>query len=225
MKYKYLIILLLVIPAIVIAQTTESRPKYAPRKEKHRNASDAKGKQGLWKFFTSNKELFLEVTYENDIKNGPCVRYFPSTGGVKEEINYYYGEKEGDFKSYFLTGATKSEGSFKKNRRDGHWTFYHSNTGEKSCEGDYANGKKEGEWLYYNRNGEMICKGNYKNDNRDGIWHYYDSEGKEIKNENYSQTASNNKTTAATDIKNKKPIVISRKAVKNNLPLYQTSNK
>lgn len=220
MRYKYLIFLIVFVPGIVFSQTRGSRPKYAPHREKHRNSSDAKRKQGTWKFYTSSRELFLEVNYENDIKNGPCVRYYPSTGGESEEITYYYGVKEGDFKSFFVSGATKSEGAFKKNRRDGHWTFYHRSTGEKSCEGDYANGKKEGEWLYYNRNGEMICKGNYKNDSREGIWHYYDSDGKELKNENYSQTASINNNKAPAITKNKKPIVISKKSVKNNIQNY-----
>jgi antitoxin component YwqK of YwqJK toxin-antitoxin module len=219
MAYKYLIVLILFIPSFALSQKG-SKPKHAPRKEKHRNASDAKGKQGTWKFYTKNRELFLEITYENDVKNGPCVRYHTTTGGVKEEITYYYGEKEGDFKSYFLSGTTRSEGTFKKNRRDGHWIFYYSSTGEKKFEGEYSNGRKEGEWLYYNRNGEMICKGNYKNDNRDGIWHYYDNEGKELKNESYSMTGTANKSTASNDSKNKKPIVISKKSVKNNILPY-----
>ena len=183
MRFKYLLIILLFIPFFVFSQV-EKRPLYAPRKEKHRNTYDAKGKQGTWKFFTRNKDLFLEVNFENDLKNGPCIRYFTSTAAVREEINYYYGVKEGDYKSYFVSGATKSEGAFKKNRRDGHWIFYHGSTGEKSTEGDYLNGKKVDEWIYYNRKGEMICKGNYKNDAKDGIWHFYDSDGKEIRAEN-----------------------------------------
>jgi len=168
-----------------ISQTVERRPKYAPRKEKHRNASDVKGKQGLWKFYTRNKELFLEVSYENDSKNGPSIKYFTQTGQPREELNYYFGVLEGAYKSYYFSGEVKPEGEYKKNKRDGQWIFYHDKTGEKSSEGAYENGKKNGEWIFYNRKGEMICKGSFVNDTRDGDWVYYDSSGKEISRTKY----------------------------------------
>ena len=209
MSLRNFILLFIILPALSFAQTYESKPKYAPRNEHHRNAQDAKGKQGLWKFFTVNKDLFMEINYENDIKNGPCTRYYTSTGGPREELNYYYGVKDGEYKSYNVSGATKSEGQFKKNRRDGHWVFYYASTAEKSTEGDYVTGKKDGEWIYYNRKGEMSCKGNYKNDIKTGVWHYYDSEGNEIKSENIGGSLAEKKETG-TKQGLKAPKLISR---------------
>ena len=86
MSLRNFILLFIILPALSFAQTYESKPKYAPRNEHHRNAQDAKGKQGLWKFFTVNKDLFMEINYENDIKNGPCTRYYTSTGGPRETV-------------------------------------------------------------------------------------------------------------------------------------------
>jgi antitoxin component YwqK of YwqJK toxin-antitoxin module len=153
------------------------------------NASDIKGKQGTWKYYTRNREIFLEINYENDVKNGPCIKYYAQSGGIREEINYYFGEKDGEYKSYYFNGDVKTEGSFIKNKRNGHWIFYHNNTGEKSSEGDYSNGKKVAEWIYYSRSGEILSKGNFVNDAKDGIWHFYDRDGKEISTQKFSRGA------------------------------------
>ena len=144
MKY-ILLLILFILPFLVVSQTYERRPKYEPRKDKHMNESDVKGKQGLWKEFTRNRELISETNYENDIKNGPCINYYIETGGPKEELNYYWGIKDGDYKSYFFDGNVRSEGFYKKDRKDEHWIFYNRGSGEKSSEGDYKLGKKTGE--------------------------------------------------------------------------------
>ncbi len=188
-KYIYIFILLFLLSFLVFPQAFEKRPKFAPRKDKHMNATDAKGKQGTWKEYTMNHELLHETNYENNIKNGPCIRYFTQTAGIKEELNYYYGIREGDYKSYYYTGNLRSEGSYKKNRREEHWIFYYLGTGEKSSEGAYKNGKKTGEWIFYNRKGEMLSKGNYINDIKDGTWNYYNSDGKVTNSVSFAKSA------------------------------------
>ncbi len=209
MYIRHIIILFIIIFFLIPlgAQTIERRPKYAPRKDKHRNASDVKGKQGLWKFYTRNKELFLEVSYENDSKNGPSIKYYTQTGQPREELNYYFGVLEGPYKYYYFSGEVKSEGEYKKNKRDGQWIFYHDKTGEKSSEGAYENGKKNGEWIFYNRKGEMTIKGSFINDIRDGDWVYYDSSGKEISRTKYSKGSivGEGASTGGVDNKTKKP--------------------
>lgn len=164
----------------------EIRPKYMPMMEKHRNVKDENGrKQGLWKFYSRDGILILEVTYQNDVKHGPCVRYHPSLGYPIEELNYFNGRKDGVCKKYYISGELRSEGYYKDGKRVDKWVYYQKVNGEKKAEGGYFNGQKEGEWLYYNSKGVIVLKGSYKNGLKQGVWEFNDAEGKLLYTKNY----------------------------------------
>lgn len=55
-------------PLLMQAQSSR-RPKYSPRKDKHRNMrDDFDRKQGLWKLYSASRLIIAEIEYLNDKK-------------------------------------------------------------------------------------------------------------------------------------------------------------
>src|SRR5574339_176770 len=91
------------LPAVGYSQT-ERKPKYAPRKEKHRNKTDALDrKQGLWRHYNYLGTLMWEVEYTDDKRNGISRRYY-FNGKVMKETEYVFGIRDGFFKRYDYDG-------------------------------------------------------------------------------------------------------------------------
>jgi antitoxin component YwqK of YwqJK toxin-antitoxin module len=182
------------------------RPKYAPRGEKHMNTSNEKGKQGLWKFYNRDKTLIYEYTFKNDIKHGPCSKYYSSNGVVREESNYFYGKKDGEYKSYYSNGQLSAEGSYKDGKKSGAWITYNKSSGEKKSEGSFLNNNKDGLWITYNNKGEKTSEGSYVNGLKEGAWSYYE-EGKLVETKNYTKGSTQVKvTTTKTTTKKTKTV-------------------
>lgn len=158
--------------------TVSSRPKNAPRGDKHKNVFDSKGKQGLWKYYSNDKILLFEITYKNDIKHGVSTRYYSTNGLIREEVTYFYGKKDGEYKSYYNNGQLSAEGAYKNGMKSGKWTMYSKSSGEKKSEGEYLNNKREGEWAIYSTKGGKLSEGKYTNGVKNGEWTFYDEEGK-----------------------------------------------
>ncbi len=149
------ILLLILVPALVSAQNAR-RPKYAPWREKHRNVRDEfDRKQGLWKLYSASRLLIADITYMHDKKHGMSTRYYPHTGELMEQAEYFDGRKHGEYRKFYYTGTPKSEGEYLRNRRDGYWINYYHSTGEIRSEGTYARGQKQGDWKYYNSMGDL----------------------------------------------------------------------
>lgn len=156
----------------------ETRPRYAPRSEKHRNVYDENGlKQGLWKYYTRDRILYSEITFLNDRRHGPYVRHHTANGVIIEESNYFNGKKDGEYRKYKYTGSLMVEGYYLNNRKTGKWTTYYSVNGEKRSEGEYENSKRTGNWSYYSSKGKLKLQGEYKDGLKDGIWTTYNSAG------------------------------------------------
>lgn len=172
--------LLLLVVTSSFAQI-EIRPKNMPMGGNHRNVMDEQGrKQGLWKFYSGDGVLILEITFQNNVKHGPSIKYHPVSGVPIEECTYFNGVKDGDYKSYYRTGELSSDGYYKEGRKTGKWNYYYKVNGEKKSEGEYVSNKKEGVWRFYNSKGKLISEGPYKNNLREGEWKVYDDDGKVI---------------------------------------------
>ncbi|NVO04214.1 MAG: hypothetical protein HXX09_16090, partial [Bacteroidetes bacterium] len=156
------------------------RPKYAPRSDKSRNITDLKGKQGLWKVYSWERILISETTYLNDIRHGPCTKYFSFSGLIREESNYVFGKKDGSYKNYYNNGQVNSEGTYKDGKKTDRWVSYYKTSGEKRSEGNYLENKKTGIWNFYNSRGVPRSSGAYQNDLKVGPWVTLDSDGKVI---------------------------------------------
>lgn len=160
-KIVLLFLMLTCINNTVLCQSSE-RPKYAPRKVKHRNQTDELNqKQGEWRFYNANHQLTNTIEYQNNIRVGMSKLYFPYEK-VYEETEYQYGVKEGVYKKYYYSGQVQIEGQYIAGKKSDVWyTYYY--TGVVKSEGSYLRGNKEGKWNFYNQKSELINSINYKN--------------------------------------------------------------
>lgn len=162
-RVKFIIILFLCAAPILLFGQSSERPKFSPRKDKHRNVRDEfDRKQGLWKLYSASRLLIAEIEYQHDKKHGMSRRYYPHTGELMEEAEYLDGKKHGSYRKFYYTGAAKTEGEYEKNRRTGYWVSYYHNTGEIRSEGNYERGKKTGDWKYYDSQGDLKYTYTYK---------------------------------------------------------------
>ncbi|MDP4266484.1 MAG: hypothetical protein Q8880_03510 [Bacteroidota bacterium] len=156
-----IILILLLIPVFGFSQI-ELKPANRPRGEKHKNVMDEmKRKQGLWKYFNSNRELIKEIEFVNNLKEGSCKTYYPGGTKVREEMEYLGGMLEGAYVKYFFGGEVNIEGTYANNKKTDAWKWNYE-SGETKFEGNFKNGKKEGQWKYYNRKGEVVKTVIYK---------------------------------------------------------------
>lgn len=161
---KYLTIFMLAAVPVLASAQSSRRPKYAPRKDKHRNVRDEfDRKEGLWKLYSASRLLIAEIEYQHDKKHGFSKRYYPHTGELMEEAEYFDGKKHGEYRKFYYTGNTNMEGEYEKNKRSGYWVRYYNNTGEMRSEGNYQRGKKHGDWKYYNSFGDLKYVYTYEN--------------------------------------------------------------
>lgn len=160
----YVLVALLISQPLLSLGQSEQRPKYSPWRTKHRNEKDQYDrKQGLWMQYSASRILIAEINFLNDRKHGLSTRYYPHTGAVMEQADYFDGKRHGMFKRYFYTGSLKTEGEYDLNKRSGYWVNYYHNTGEVSSEGNYVKGKKDGDWKYFNSHGKLKYTYTYKN--------------------------------------------------------------
>lgn len=163
LKIKYALLILLFSGTVTAIAQESERPKFAPPKEKHRNVRDEfDRKQGLWKLYSASRIIIAEVNYLNDKKHGMSMRYYPHTGELMEQAEYYDGKKHGEYKRFYYTGSTKTEGEYDTNKRIGYWVDYYLNTGEVRSEGAYERGQKHGDWKYYDSQGELKATYSYE---------------------------------------------------------------
>ncbi|MEI6123120.1 MAG: hypothetical protein WCQ95_05765 [Bacteroidota bacterium] len=208
--YIFITFFLFIFSVNLVAQKEqEFRPQYSPHSEKNKNRIDEMGrKQGLWRYYTRDGVLLLEITFQNDIKHGPCVRHNSATGIISEESNYFNGKRDGDYKRYSTTGILITEGNYTNNRKTGTWTSYYPVNGEKKCEGVYQEGKREGKWVYYSSKGKLRMMGDYVNGLREGEWTTYNEDGSVMEQKKYVKGVApdENKTVTNTTKTNKKAI-------------------
>jgi antitoxin component YwqK of YwqJK toxin-antitoxin module len=155
-KFKYsntmktpikILCIILLIPAFAFSQT-ESKPKYAPGKEKHKNKVDELNrKQGVWKYYNELGDIIQEIEYVDDVRHGISKKFFPY-GKIMEEIEYQNGIKEGSYHRYYYSGQSRMEGEYSNGRKENRWTAYYSD-GQVKTEGNYKAGNKDGEWKFY----------------------------------------------------------------------------
>lgn len=82
----------------------------------------------------------------------------------------------GTFIDRYENGIVKYRGFFRFGERHGQWMSFYPN-GSAWSEMHYDQGKREGPNIAYFPNGQIRYSGIYRNDQRDSIWVYYDSIG------------------------------------------------
>lgn len=134
------------------------KPKYRNKEYKqHRNLKDEIGrKQGTWVLFSTYGNLVYKTEYKDGVRHGIHEAYYPSTGKMRESMEYFNGRRDGPYATYFYTGEIRKEGEYALNKKVGKWTYYHRTTGEIKSEGLYVKGKRDGLWKFFNSKGTQI---------------------------------------------------------------------
>ncbi|MBL0341832.1 MAG: hypothetical protein IPP71_13390 [Bacteroidetes bacterium] len=125
------------------------------------NRTDAKGlKQGAWKRFYDNDQLFSETTFKNGKPVSSTLTFYKS------------GEKQG-IMTYDKDGKTARMTSYWQN-------------GKVMALGKYSNQEKDSTWKYYNEKDTLTAVENYKLGKAHGLWITYFPDGKILEETSYS---------------------------------------
>lgn len=173
MKLKYNVVLIFILLAFSSYSTyaqgdldmEEERPANAPPGDKdHRNKKDMSGKKwGVWKFYSVEKVLVMEIEYNDGQRHGKYARYNATSGKPLEVMNYFYGVRDGAYQKYYPSGDIRVEGEYENGLKKGTWTYTYKGTGTIKSVGEYVKGLKEGDWKYYDKKENLIKTEVYKN--------------------------------------------------------------
>lgn len=93
-------------------------------------------------------------------------------GNKKSEGRYRKGKKNGPWKFYFQNGALEQEGTFDMGKYEDIWTWYYDD-GATHVVQMFSNGLPNGLMTEYDRNGKIIAQGKYIEGEEDGDWFFY----------------------------------------------------
>lgn len=121
-------------------------------------------------FYKGDKLMAQGVVDQRGQRQGEWKEYY-LTGEKRAEGKYKDGKKEGKWTYFFKSGKTEQKGSYKKGRSNGSWRWYYEND-QLHREESYRRGKEDGESVEYDRNSNVISKGEYVDGLREGPWIY-----------------------------------------------------
>ena len=90
-------------------------------------------KDSVWVNYAPSGRLSSTETFKNDLLNGKKIIYYlpedlnDKNQRVASVSNYVNGKMEGERIEYFESGAVKSKGVFKNNKKNGIWVTNHPN--------------------------------------------------------------------------------------------------
>jgi antitoxin component YwqK of YwqJK toxin-antitoxin module len=96
--------------------------------------------------------------------------------------------KETDF---YPAKKVQMEGTYKNNKKDGKWVYYHTN-GKVWSEGFFREGENDGKRTTYFENGKIRYEAWYNLGARVGKWKFYDEKGNLVKEVDYSSVSKPN---------------------------------
>ena len=165
------------------------------------NRTDAKGwKQGVWKRYYDNDQLFSETRFKNNKPVGTANMFY-KTGEKQGVIVYEKDGKTARMTSFWPNGKIKAKGKYINQEKDSTWNFYNEKDtltavenyklgkphgvwkvyyydGKISEETTYVNGIKHGPAKKYFTNGSIKMNATYKNDTFDGTMVHFHMNGK-----------------------------------------------
>ncbi len=122
---------------------------------------------GIHRFYNSEGAIIAGKTYDD---KGNLL----SEGIIDEE-----GNRQGDWKDFFLDGNLKAEGKYSDSKRTGNWKFYFEN-GKVEQTGNFRNGKYTGNWNWYYPDGSKWREEEYVNGRLEGLYTEFDELGNVI---------------------------------------------
>ncbi|MEZ5068366.1 MAG: hypothetical protein R2847_07665 [Bacteroidia bacterium] len=123
------------------------------------NRKDSKGqKQGVWKKYYRNDQLFSETVFKDDKQTGTTSFYYES-GKLKSQLNW-------------------------KNPVCLHQQFLILKM-ERKCQRDFIKMKKDSTWRYYTPDEKLSAIENFKDGKRHGKWFTYYPEGGKVEEKTF----------------------------------------
>ena len=99
-------------------------------------------KNGVWNTYSEiDGSLKSKENFNDGMKNGKCIYYYPGGVIANQEISYKNGLLNGKFSTYDRRGNIKSETNYKENKKDGDMKVY-SKRGKLILHVEYKNGVK-----------------------------------------------------------------------------------
>jgi len=140
------------------------------------NRTDSKGlKQGVWKRFYDNDQLFSETIFKNGKATG-STKLFYKTGEKQGVMTYEIDGKTSRMISYWPNGKIKAAGKYMNQEKDSTWNYYNELDSLTSVE-NYKSGKPDGLWKVYYPDGKLSEETNYMNGLKNGPFKRYFTNG------------------------------------------------
>ncbi|MDR2036570.1 MAG: toxin-antitoxin system YwqK family antitoxin [Bacteroidales bacterium] len=119
-------------------------------------------RDSIWTFYNYHTgNLSYKTGYRMGMRQGKSQAFYPG-GSVAEEVSWNNDLKDGPWKQYFESGQLKLSATYKKDMLEGSFLLYFPD-GKKQTDGKYLNGRPDGNWLRYNENGSVAITIKYKN--------------------------------------------------------------
>lgn len=114
---------------------------------------------------------YFEVELMNNVYHGTAIYRYPN-GDTASFGDYFEGDKNGEWRSYYINGSLEYKGVYEHGNKQGEWRHYHRN-GELSEIYNYFNGKLHGERKSFNSSGDVTFHANYRHGSYHGEVKYY----------------------------------------------------
>ena len=176
---------------VLISVSGFAQEKFDPYKLKTEYFSDASIKDKLefdhdgesFKIVNTESTKGLKIKHKGSWKyHGIVYKYYK--GKLSSQTNYYYGAKEGEYKSFNSKGQLKFHYYFKNNKKHGNWTQY-TDKGKLFQEYIYENDKKHGKSTMYHSNGQPQFVKTWVNVKVHGESLHYNDKGKLVSKKVY----------------------------------------
>jgi antitoxin component YwqK of YwqJK toxin-antitoxin module len=140
------------------------------------NRTDAKGlKQGDWKKYYDNNQLFSFSTYKDGKPYGVTKTYYKS-GEKQSEMVHAMNGKTSYMTMFWPNGKRKAIGKYIGQEKDSTWNFYNESDSLTSIE-NYRMGKAHGTWIIFYANGKISEQTQWADGLKDGIYTSYFASG------------------------------------------------
>lgn len=143
-----------------------------------REGNNEHGKpHGLWKEFYISGQMKSAMEYVYGEPHGAYEEWHAVPEGqdpaLKLKGSYVFGEREGEWTSYFEDGGVATRVNFENGRETGEFLAYWPSSGQLRAKGVYVQGRRHGKWLNYYQNGSLASKEAWVYGERHGVFGHF----------------------------------------------------